>query len=146
MLLIVLLAACSDQEISREPSEVGQVDITEVLRLGDEAAGDTALFSQITNLAVNSRGDIIVEEACRPSIRVFNSDGAYLNDIGGVGQGPGEYRYTWGVAAGLADSVYVWEDHTDRVMVYDPRDVSFVYCITVEDEGIGGGYGYHRDR
>ena len=57
VLLIALLAACSDQEASREPSEVGQVDITEVLRLGDEAAGDTVLFSQITNLAVNSLGE-----------------------------------------------------------------------------------------
>ena len=44
------------------------------------------------HLAVNSRGEIIVEEARRPSIRVFNSEGVYVNDIGGVGQGPGEYR------------------------------------------------------
>ncbi len=141
VLLIALLAACSDQEASREPSEVGQVDITEVLRLGDEAAGDTVLFSRITNLAVNSRGDIIVEEARRPSIRVFNSEGAYVSDVGGMGQGPGEYRYTWGVVVGSADSVYVWEVYTDRVMVYDPHDFSFVRHVTVEDDGIKGAVG-----
>lgn len=141
VLLIVLLAACSDQEASREPSEVGQVDISEVLRLGDEAAGDTVLFSRITNLAVNSRGDIIVEEARRPSIRVFNSEGAYVSDVGGMGQGPGEYRYTWGVVVGSADSVYVWEVYTDRVMVYDPHDFSFVRHVTVEDDGIKGAVG-----
>ncbi len=141
VLLIALLAACSDQEASREPSEVGQVDITEVLRLGDEAAGDTVLFSRITNLAVNSRGDIIVEEARRPSIRVFNSEGAYVSDVGGMGQGPGEYRYTWGVVVGSADSVYVWEVYTDRVMVYDPQDFSFVRHVTVEDDGIKGAVG-----
>ncbi len=141
LLLFALLVACSDQESSGQPSEVGQVDVTEVLRLGDEAAGDTVLFSQITNLAVNSRGDIIVEEARRPSIRVFNSDGAYEDDIGGVGQGPGEYRYTWGVVVGSADSVYVWEVYTDRVMVYDPHDFSFVRHVTVEDDGIMGAVG-----
>ena len=141
VLLIALLAACSDQEASREPSEVGQVDITEVLRLGDEAAGDTVLFSRITHLAVNSRGDIIVEEARRASIRAFNSEGAYVNNIGAMGEGPGEYRYTWGVAVGPADSVYLWEVYTDRVMVYDPHDFSFVRHVTVEDEGIKGAMG-----
>ena len=141
VLLIALLAACSNQEASHESSEVGQVDITEVLRLGDEAAGDTVLFSRITNLAVNSRGDIIVEEARRPSIRVFNSEGAYVTDVGGMGQGPGEYRYTWGVVVGPADSVYVWEVYTDRVMVYDPQDFSFVRHVTVEDDGIKGAVG-----
>ena len=141
VLLIALLAAFSDQEVSCEPSEVGQVDIAEVLRLGDEAAGDTVLFSRITHLAVNSRGEIIVEEARRPSIRVFNSEGVYVSDIGGVGQGPGEYRYTWGVVVGPADSVYVWEVYTDRVMVYDPQDFSFVRHVTVEDDGIEGAVG-----
>ena len=141
VLLIALLAVCSDQESSGQPSEVGQVDVSEVLRLGDEAAGDTVLFSQITHLAVNNRGDIIVEESRRPSIRAFNSEGAYVNDIGGVGQGPGEYRYTWGVVAGPADSVYVWEVYTDRVMVYDPNDFSFVRHVTVEDDGIKGVVG-----
>ncbi|MYF64000.1 MAG: 6-bladed beta-propeller, partial [Rhodothermaceae bacterium] len=141
VLLIALLAVCSDQESSGQPSEVGQVDVSEVLRLGDEAAGDTVLFSQITHLAVNNRGDIIVEESRRPSIRAFNSEGAYVNDIGGVGQGPGEYRYTWGVVAGPADSVYVWEVYTDRVMVYDPNDFSFVRHVTVEDDGIKGAVG-----
>lgn len=141
VLLFALLAACSDQEFSREPSEIGQVDITEVLRLGDEATGDTVLFSRITHLAVNSRGEIIVEEARRPSIRVFNSEGVYVNDIGGVGQGPGEYRYTWGVVVGPADSVYVWEVYTDRVMVYDSQDFSFVRHVAVEDDGIEGAVG-----
>ena len=137
VLLIVLLAACSDQKVSREPSEVGQVEIKEVLRLGDEAAGDTVLFSQITHLAVNSRGDIIVEEARRASIRVFNSEGAYVNNIGGMGDGPGEYRYTWGMVVGSADSVYLWEVFMDRVMVYDPHDFSFVRHATVDDEVSG---------
>ena len=141
VLLFALLVACSDQESSGQPSEVGQVDVTEVLRLGDEAAGDTVLFSQITNLAVNSRGDIIVEEARRPSIRAFNSAGAYVNYIGGMGEGPGEYRYTWGVAVGPADSVYVWEVYTDRVIVYDPHDFSFVRHVAVEDDGIKGAVG-----
>ena len=136
-LLIALLAACSDQEVPRETSEVGQVDITEVLRLGDEAAGDTVLFSQITNLAVNSRGDIIVEEAHRPSIWVFNSEGEFVNNIGGMGEGPGEYSDPWGVVVGPADSVYLWEVDTDRVMVYEPNDFSFVRHVTVEDEDEG---------
>ena len=137
VLLIALLAACSDQGASRKSSEVGQIDITEVLRLGDEAAGDTVLFSRITHLAVNSRGDIIVAEAHRTSIRVFDSEGAYMNNIGSIGQGPGEYRFfRMGGVVGPADSVYLWEVYMDHVIVYDPNDFSFVRHVTVEDAGI----------
>ena len=135
-LLATLLAACSDPEASRESSEVRQVDLEEVLRLGNEAAGDTVLFSSINGLMVNSRGEIIVEELRRTSIRVLSSDGAYMNDIGGAGEGPGEYRYIGSTVVGSADSVYVWENLARRVMVYDPNDFFFVRHVVLDDESV----------
>ncbi len=85
---------------------------------------------------VNSRGEIIVEERRRTSIRVLSSDGAYMNDIGGVGGGPGEYRYIGNTVVGSADSVYVWEVLARRVMVYDPNDFFFVRHVVLDDESV----------
>ena len=80
---------------------------------------------------VNSRGEIIVEERRRASIRLLSSDGAYMNDIGGAGEGPGEYRYIGNTVVESADSVYVWEVLARRVMVYDPNDFFFVRHVVL---------------
>ena len=40
-----------------------------------------------------------------------------LSQVGGQGQGPGEYRYLSGVVIGAADSVYLWEIVTNRILV-----------------------------
>ena len=138
-LLVTLFAACSDEVTERESSEAPQVSLIEVLRLGDEAAGDTVLFASINQIAVNSRGEIVVVETSprqmRSSVRVFRDDGMYLTDIGASGEGPGEYRILGSVVTGPADSVYLWNPLTDRVLIYSPNDYAFVRHATVADEG-----------
>ena len=131
----VFLAACSTPETSLEQSEPNHFSLGEVMRLGDESAGDTLLFSPISHLAVNSRGDFIVTETRPAIVSVFDSNGSFLMVIGAEGEGPGEYRYISNAIVGPADSVYVFENLRNRVMVYDPRGFAFVRHANIEDEG-----------
>ncbi len=110
-----------------------QITLKEILRLGDESAGDTTLFGSINQIMVNGRGDIIVAERRPLLISTFGADGEYLNLIGGYGQGPGEYQYLGGGAVGIADSVYLWEFLKNQILVYDPVDFSYVRSIEVKD-------------
>lgn len=130
---VTFLAACTDTGPAQERSKTDLITLEEIFRLGDESAGDTILFGSISKIVVNGRGDIIVAENNPFLIHSFRSDGAYLGSIGGQGQGPGEYLYFSGPVVGPADSVYLWNLMTNRILIYDPYDFSWVRSIEVED-------------
>ena len=134
---IILLAGCGrGTGPVQEEGEATLITLEEVLRLGDESAGDTILFGPIAQIAVNRDGEILVSESPRsPLVHVFESDGTYLSQVGGQGQGPGEFRYLSGAAIGAADSVYLWELVSNRILVYDPDDFSYVRSTEVRDDG-----------
>ncbi|MDE2827093.1 MAG: hypothetical protein OXL40_07250 [Bacteroidota bacterium] len=105
----------------------------EVLRIGDEAAGDTAFFADIEDIAVNSRGQVFIEEPMPATIRAFDSDGSYLADIGAVGKGPGEYSdpLFGRLLTGPADSVYVYGTQRRHLSIYEPDQFGFVRSVTI---------------
>ena len=134
---IILLAGCGrGTGPIQEEGAAALITLEEVFRLGDESAGDTILFGPITQIVVNRDGELLVLESPRsPLVLVFESDGTYLSQVGGRGEGPGEYRYLSGVVIGAADSVYLWEIVTNRILVYDPDDFSYVRSIEVRNDG-----------
>ena len=134
-LCITLFSACLDTDSAQEAAETAPVILEEVLRLGDESAGDTILFGPMGQIAVNGRGEIIVAENNPLSVRAFGADGTFLGAVGARGQGPGEYLYLSSAVIGAADSVYLWEFVADRVLVYDPDDYSYVRSVEVENDG-----------
>ena len=95
---------------AQESTEVNQIVLEEVLRLGDESAGGTILFGSIRRIAVNGRGDILMNAERNSQVHAFKSDGSHLSPVGTQGEGPGEYQYSIsGSVIGAADSVYLWE-------------------------------------
>ena len=108
------------------------LSIEEVIRIGDEAAGDTVVFAPIENIAVNSRGQMFIKERGPTAIRAFDSDGSYLADVGAVGNGPGEYSdpLVGGVLTGPSDSVYVFNTWRGKhLTIYGPDQFEFVRSV-----------------
>lgn len=135
------LAGCGgDGGQAQGKGEAASITLEEVLRLGDETAGDTILFDPIARIAVNGDGDILVSEGRpgrSPLVHAFGGDGTYLSQVGGWGEGPGEYQYSIsGPVVGAADSVYLWESWPNQILVYDPGDFSYVRSVRVEEEGL----------
>lgn len=140
--LILLCAAvassCSNNQPQMQSGTSGSgspatLPIEEVVRIGDEAAGDTVLFADIENIVVNSRGQIFTEELTPTVIRAFDSNGSYLADVGAVGEGPGEYsdpRFG-GMLTGPADSVYVFDSRRRHLSIYEPDRFEFVRSISM---------------
>ncbi len=141
LLCILVFSACSNNQPQLQSGTAGSsspaiLSIEEVLRIGDEAAGDTVLFASIRDIAVNSRGHIFIQESEPTAIRAFDSDGSYLAEVGAVGNGPGEYsdQLFGGVLIGPADSVYVFDGWRKRhLSIYGPDQFDFVRSVTVPE-------------
>ena len=134
-----VISGCSNNQSQNQSGTPGSsqpavLSIEEVVRIGDEEAGDSVIFASIENIAVNSRGQMFIEERGPVAIRAFDADGSYLADVGAVGDGPGEYSdlLIGGVLTGPADSVYVFNTWRGRnLTIYGPDQFEFVRSITV---------------
>ena len=147
LLCSVVISACSDNQPHVQSGTSGSgppaaLSVEEVVRIGDEAAGDTIFFASIGDIAVNSRGQMFIEERGPAAIRGFDSDGSYLADIGAVGQGPGEYpdELSGGVLTGPADSVYVYYRRGRHLLVYGPDKFEFARNATIPPYPVEEGY------
>ena len=147
LLCSVVINACSNHQSQIQSGTSGSsppatLSIEEVVRIGDEAAGDTVFFASIGNIAVNSRGQMFIEEREPAAIRAFHSDGSFLADVGAVGKGPGEYpdELSGGVLTGPADSVYVYHSRGRHLLIYGPDKFEFARNVTVPRYPIEEGY------
>lgn len=130
---LLVLGACQQQDVSSEASiaRATELTLTEVFRIGDETAGDTVLFGDDLEVAVNSRGQLFVTDEGVVDIRVFSDTGALMQRIGRAGEGPGEFESTPLVHVGVKDTVYALDTIADRLTVFAPNNSSTVEIIDI---------------
>ena len=130
---LLFLGACQRPDVSSEVSlaRAAEITLTEVFRIGDEAAGDTVLFSDGLEVAVDSRGQLYVTDRGIAGIRVFSNSGALMRTIGRAGDGPGEFQRTPLVNVGLLDTVYALDTKAMRLTVFAPNSFSPVETIDI---------------
>jgi hypothetical protein len=109
------------REYAAVPSEEREVSIewVEELVIGDR--GDTDLryaFGRPVSVAVDARGQIYVVDGQTISVKVFDESGEYLRELGGDGQGPGEFQSPRSVAS-LDDRVIVGASRNARWSHFD---------------------------
>ncbi len=115
--------------------EASQIELSELYRVGDEAAGDTVLFGGIGGMAVNSAGQILVADDRSMDVRVFSADGDQIGQFGRPGEGPGEFEDISSVMVGSNDSVFVYDWRRARLSSFEPETwrVSDSYRIESHD-------------
>lgn len=103
-----------------------QADIS----VGDNRAGPT-LFGRISQAQLSPDGDLFVFDDQTQRLRRFASDGAYIDEFGGLGDGPTEFRYATGFVllkdAGLA----VIDRSRLRLFTYNGDNWEFVRFVSV---------------
>ena len=101
----VVLAGCGSTDgeaLSVSSAEAVQDTLprlVEEIRLGSVDGPAHTTFGRIGAVAVTRSGDIWILDEHGPTIRVFNASGDYVRDVGGPGEGPGEYRRVLGIRA-----------------------------------------------
>ena len=87
----------------------------------DESKGERYLFGFIAGAASLSDGRIVVADRQLPGVRMYDPAGAFVRQIGRVGEGPGEYTGVGGVFVLAGDTIAVPHLSTGRaIQVFGP--------------------------
>jgi len=61
---------------------------------------------------------IVVADRQVPAVRIYDAVGTYLSDLGGVGEGPGEYQSPASVVVANDGRILVRDDRGRRILIY----------------------------
>lgn len=96
----------------------GPATLVEEMSIGVETGPTEYMLGGVGGLWVTD-DEIYVIDSQVPAVRVYDWNGKHLRDIGGVGQGPGEYERPAGILVGPDGTIYVNEGGGDsRINVY----------------------------
>ena len=94
------------------------------------AGGDT-LFTSITGIDADSRGQVYVGDWFAARVAVFDSTGTLVRTVGRKGLGPGEFRSIRGVQVLPGDSLLVHDPSAARVSVFPPGAGRPAYVVNL---------------
>lgn len=133
LLIFLLIMGCKQSGTTTDleyQTSVREINLTEIFRMGD-SEGDVVLFREISDLDVNSRGDVFVVDAGNKSVHAFTEEGRVLRDLGRSGRGPGEFVGPSSVYVTKSDSVYILDRILSRVSVFDPETLAVLRTFSV---------------
>ena len=88
--------------------------------VGELDGAEEHLFGSISSIAVNDRWDLHVLDGQAQHVRVFDSAGAYVETLGGRGEGPGEFGYAEAIALLSDGRLVVRDSRNNRISVFGP--------------------------
>lgn len=114
---LALVAGCGEQAPTDEAAsgpERWQVDPTPVLSVGELEGEDPYLLSGVAGAALLDDGGIVVGDRASGTLRVFDARGRFIREMGGVGEGPGEFGYLSFLALN-GDTLTVYDSSLTRL-------------------------------
>jgi len=121
-ILAAIPAACGGPEPSEsEPMPRTAVGVVEDLRIGASSGPEEYLFGRIGGVVQHDSGTISILDTQVPVIRQYDAEGAWLRDVGGEGQGPGEYsERVQGMQRLPDDNFAIFDSGNSRISVFSP--------------------------
>ena len=111
------LSACPVNAQTAEPTAWGETPpLTLVWQ--SQYSSDAAL-TEPNDIAINSEGNIYVSTQAPFHIKVFDSDGNFIDQWGRSGSDDGEINLAAGIAVDAQDNVYVADFRDSRIEKYD---------------------------
>lgn len=95
------------------------------LQVGALDGAEEVTFGYVGDVLGLADGGLLVHDSDADIIRMFDSTGAFVRNLGGKGGGPGEYGQVNGIARHTSGDLYVWDASGGRVNRYRP-DGSYV--------------------
>lgn len=115
LILIAGLTGCAD--FAGQPETV-RVDPEPLLAIGELDGAEEYLFSSIGQAFLLGDGRLVVSDRGVNEIRVFGPDGTFLNTIGRVGEGPGEFGDVTGLWLTPDGLIGVWDGGNLRLSTF----------------------------
>ena len=115
--LLAGLSGCGDVPAQ---SETVRVDPQPLVEIGELEGAEEYLFSSIGQAFLLADGRLVASDQGVNEIRVFGPDGTFLNTIGRLGEGPGEFSDVTGVWRTVDDLIGVWDRGNLRISTFRP--------------------------
>ena len=118
--LLALLAAmaCGDDPTSEVVAE-WSLTPTPLVSVGALEGDSTSLFQSIVDIEVAPTGELVVADGGLGVLRVYEPTGAFLTQMGGPGEGPGEFAWLRSIWMPGPDTVGVWDSRSARLTYFD---------------------------
>jgi hypothetical protein len=97
----------------------GRGRLIEETAIGVEAGADEYMFGDLFALAVTDEHIYVTDEQA-DRVRRYDLDGVFIDNVGSIGQGPGEYGDPAMVAVTSDGRIIVFDFAGDRMQVYAP--------------------------
>lgn len=94
-----------------------RIDLIEDLVIGGRNDDPNYSFSGVRDLAIDGEGRIYVLDSRNARVQVFNAEGAFLQTLGGPGQGPGQLAQPSNIAV-VGDRVVVNDVGNSRLSIW----------------------------
>lgn len=92
-------------------------DLIADLIIGREEGEDHEIFGRIFDIVTDSRENIYIVDNGFSRIQKYDCKGTYIQTIGGVGEGPGDYSFPTAIGIDKDENVYVGGGN--RISVFD---------------------------
>ena len=111
----------------------GPATLVEEASIGVETGADEYMFGAIQSIHADAERIYIID-AQVPAVRMYDHDGNFVGNLGGSGQGPGEYRAPGLVTSDGAGTAFVLAARRDRIIVYDTATGEVIEEWEFDDE------------
>ncbi len=95
----------------------GTARLIEEASIGVDVGDDPYMFGYIADLAASEDRIFVLDDQV-PVLRTYDFHGVHLGDVGGIGEGPGEYRAPDSVGIDAEGSIFVHDPSQSRILVY----------------------------
>jgi hypothetical protein len=119
--------------------------LVEELRVGVANGADDEMFGRIDELAVSPDGHMLVVDGSVPAVRLYDSTGALVRQVGRKGGGPGEYGNINGIAVLPGGGWAIWDASGSRINTYS-ADGAFLASARSPVTGYGSNEALRSDR
>ena len=100
------------------PAWGDRLRLVEEVRIGKLEGDAEYLFGSIEGVAVGRDGMIHVADGQVPIIRSYDAQGRFVRNVGGKGQGPGEFQNIGGMKMMPDGRIVVWDNQSQRITLY----------------------------
>lgn len=138
--LAFLPAACAPSDDAGADLESWNVSADPMTTIGLMEGDAPYLFQDVRAAQFTADGRIVVADGGHGAIRVFDADGRFLAEMGGEGEGPGEFLSLRDIWIASPDTIGAWDSETLRVSYFE-SDGTLARTVGLEPSGESAGVG-----
>lgn len=125
LILMLLMTACESKRGGNKlRPQLFRLDLHEDLNVSTDSL-NTVIGGTIRGIAVDSHGNIYLEDPNEAKIHILSPDGRYLDSLGRKDHGPGEFEHLYGIYI-YGNRLYVIEVFPNRLSEFRLNNRQFI--------------------